>query len=172
VVSSQIAAQGSSMSGDPEPVAVTGATLPPSGDLIEIPLTVPPNSPLSYWRFLPDLDISERQTTEASGTELCWRTPTGQGCLDDTFYSPDVGVIPTDGAAILLARPALIPIEPVSTDPLAPTLQIGPTPTIVTVTLSDGTTREVQLTQGEQYGIGHGRIELPAGTTITSAKSS
>ena len=172
IVSTQVVAAGSDLSGDPEPVDVAGATLPPSGDLIEVPLTVPPNSPLAYWRFLPDLDIAERQTATASGTELCWRTPSGTGCLDDTFYSPDVGVIPTDGAAILLARPALIPIEPAPTDPMAPTLRVGPTPTTVTVTLSDGTTHNVTLTIGEQYGIGYARIDLPAGTTVTSATSS
>lgn len=172
IVSTQLVAAGSDLSGDPEPVDVAGATLPPSGDLIDIPITVPPDSPLAYWRFLPDLDIAERQTATASGTELCWRTPSGTGCIDDTFYSPDVGVIPTDGAAILLARPALIPIEPAPTDPMAPTLRVGPTPTTVTVTLSDGTTRDVALTIGEQFGIGYGRIDLPAGTTVTSATSS
>jgi hypothetical protein len=172
IVSTQLAALGSDLSGDPEPIEVTGATLPPAGDLIEVPLTVPADSPLAYWRFLPDLDIAERQTATASGTEFCWRTPAGTGCLDNTFHSPDVGVIPTDHAAILLARPALIPIEPAPTDPMAPTLRIGPTPTIVTVALSDGTTQDVTLTIGEQYGISYARIDLPAGTTITSATSS
>jgi hypothetical protein len=81
-------------------------------------------------------------------------------------------VIPTDHAAILLARPALIPIEPAPTDPMAPNIRIGPTPTIVTVALSDGTTQDVTLTIGEQYGISYARIDLPAGTTITSATSS
>lgn len=172
IVSAQVVAAGSDLSGDAEPVDVAGATLPPSGDLIDVPLTVPADSPLAYWRFLPDLDIAERQTATGSGTELCWRTPSGTGCIDDTFYSPDVGVIPTDGAAILLARPALIPIEPAPTDPMAPTLRVGPPPTTVTVTLSDGTTRDVPLTIGEQFGIGYGRIDLPAGTTVTSAISS
>jgi hypothetical protein len=172
IVSTQLAALGSDLSGDPEPIEVTGATLPPAGDLIEVPLTVPADSPLAYWRFLPDLDIAERQTATASGTEFCWRTPAGTGCLDDTFHSPDVGVIPTDHAAILLARPALIPIEPAPTDPMAPNIRIGPTPTIVTVALSDGTTQDLTLTIGEQYGISYARIDLPAGTTITSATSS
>ncbi len=172
IVSTQVVAAGSDLSGDPEPVDVAGATLPPSGDLIDVPLTVPPDSPLAYWRFLPDLDIAERQTATASGTELCWRTPSGTGCIDDTFYSPDVGVIPTDGAVILLARPTLIPIDPAPTDPMAPTLRVGPAPTTVTVTLSDGTVRDVSLTIGEQFGIGYGRIDLPAGTTVTSATSS
>lgn len=172
IVSARIAAPGSDLSGDPEPVEVTGASLPPSGDLIEVPLTVPADSALAYWRFLPDLDIAERQTATGSGTEFCWRTPAGTGCLDDTFHSPDVGVIPTDQAAILLARPALIPIEPAPTDPMAPTLRIGPTPTIVTVALSDGTTHDFALRNGERFGIGYARIDLPAGTTITSATSS
>lgn len=172
IVSSQIAAAGSSLSGDPELVDVTGATLPPSGDLIEIPLTVPADSPLAYWRFLPDLDISERQTATGSGTELCWRTPAGTGCLDNTFESPDVGIIPTDDAAIFLARPSVTPNETPSTDPLAPTGRLGPPPTIVTVVLSDGTTQQIELTEGKWYGVGYARIDLPAGTTITSATSS
>ena len=55
---------------------------------------------------------------------------------------------------------------------MAPTLRVGPAPTTVTVTLSDGTVRDVSLTIGEQFGIGYGRIDLPAGTTVTSATSS
>jgi hypothetical protein len=55
---------------------------------------------------------------------------------------------------------------------MAPTLRIGPTPTIVTVALSDGTTQDLTLAIGEQYGIGYTRIDLPADTTVTSATSS
>lgn len=171
IVSAQAAPAGSTMSGHPDPDEVTGATLPPSGDLIEVPMTIPAGSPLNYWRFLPDLDISERATATGSGTELCWRTPAGTGCLDDTFEGPDVGIVPTDGAVIFLARPRLTPIEPAPSDPLAPRLSIGPPPTTVRVTFTDGTTTDVSLTQGVQFGVSHGRVDVTDDNPITSAQS-
>ncbi len=104
-------------------------------------------------------------------TELCWRTPAGTGCIDDSFRSPDVGVIPTDGAAILLARPALIPIEPPPIEPLAYTHQLGPNPTTVDVTLSDGSEVAVLLQTGRDFGVSVGRVQLAPGVTVVSATS-
>ena len=154
-----------------EPVVVTGQTLPPTVGLADSPVTIPPGSELSYWRWFPDLDISER-ATEEGGTELCWRTPAGTGCIDDSFMSPDVGVIPTDGGAILLARPALVPISPPPTDPLEPKFEMGPDPTSVTVRLSDGSTVTADVDYGEQFGVGYARIDVPDGVTVTEARSS
>lgn len=171
IVSVQGGDAGDDMTGEPEAVAVTGATLPPAADLSDIPVTIMAGSQLSYWRFLPDLDISERETDVGSGTELCWRTPAGTGCIDDAFNSPDVGVIPADGAAIFLVRPALTTIEPPPSDPMAPTLQIGPNPTTITVTFSDGTTTEIDVTQGEQFGVGYARVDVAADNPIVSATS-
>lgn len=160
---------GTQHSASGEPDTVTGATLAPALDLMDVPLTVPSGAALLYWRFLPDLDIAERATD--AGAELCWRTPAGTGCMDDSFNSPEVGIIPTDGAAIFLARPSLVPIEPPPTDPMAPWLMAGPTPTAVDVTFSDGTTATVALRQGESYGIGFARMDVPAGLTIATATS-
>jgi hypothetical protein len=164
-----VTATGTSTSGDPEPDTVTGRTLPPAVDLTDVPLTVPAGSPLAYWRFLPDLDVSERATT-TGGTELCWRTPAGTGCIDDTFESPNVGIIPADNATIFLVRPALIPIDPPPDDPLAPTTQLGPSPTTVTVTFSDGTTTTVEVRHGRF--VGYARIDTPDGVTVVEAVSS
>ena len=148
-----------------------GRTLPPTVGLNEVPVTIAAGSALTYWRWLPDLDISERGTAQG-GTELCWRTPAGTGCVDDSFISPQVGIIPTDGGAILLVRPALVPITPTPTDPLVPKFEQGPPPTIVTAILSDGSTVTVDVRYGEQFGVGYARIALAAGVTVMSATSS
>jgi hypothetical protein len=154
-----------------EAVDVPGRTLPPAVGLNETPVTIPAGGELSYWRWFPDLDISERQTAEG-GTELCWRTPVGTGCIDDSFISPEVGIIPTDGGAILLARPALIEIAPAPTDPLAPKFEQGPPPTMITATLSDGSTVTTDVNYGDQFGVGYGRVTLDVGVTVASATSS
>lgn len=88
-----------------ESAVVPGMTLPPAVGLSDVPVTIAAGGELSYWRWFPDLDISERETA-TGGTELCYRTPAGAGCLDDAFNSPEVGIIPTDGAVILLATSA------------------------------------------------------------------
>lgn len=152
-------------------VDVPGATLPAAVGLNETPLTIPAGSELSYWRWFPDLDISERQTADG-GTELCWRTPVGTGCIDDSFISPEVGIVPTDGGAILLARPGLIEIVPAPSDPLAAKFEQGPPPTTVSVTLSDGSTVQAPITFGDDFGVGHARVTLAPGLTIVSAVSS
>jgi len=154
-----------------EAADVPGQTLPPAVGLNDTPITIPAGSELSYWRWFPDLDISERQTA-AGGTELCWRTPAGTGCIDDSFISPEVGIIPTDGGAILLARPALIAITPTPTDPLAPKFEQGPPPTTITAVLSDGSTVTADINYGDQFGVGFGRVTLASGVTIVSATSS
>ncbi|MEO6125839.1 MAG: hypothetical protein ABIR32_19235 [Ilumatobacteraceae bacterium] len=158
----------STVPGDQTPIP--GQTLPPTVDLIDVPLTVPAGSPLNYWRWLPDLDISERATAQG-GTELCWRTPSGTGCIDDSFISPQVGIIPTDGGVILLAQPALIEITPPPTDPNASKFELGPDPTSVTATLSDGSTLTAEVMHDDQYGVGYARIQIPAGITLSSAVS-
>jgi hypothetical protein len=158
----------STVPGDAAPIP--GQTLPPAVDLIEVPLTIPAGSALNYWRWLPDLDISERQTT-AGGTELCWRTPAGTGCIDESFSSPQVGVVPTDGGVIFLAGPALIEITPTPTDPNAAKFELGPNPTTVTVNLSDGSTLTAEIKYGGKFGVGYARLELPTGVTVSTATS-
>ncbi len=153
-----------------EPVEVTGATLPPSADLNESPITIAMGTQLSYWRWFPDLDISERQTATGD-TEFCWRTPAGEGCIDDDFTSPKVGLVPTDGATIVLVRPALTPIVPAPDDPLEPTLEVGPSPTKVVATLSDGSTVTAEVNYGQSFGVGWARIATPDGITVTDARS-
>lgn len=160
---------GDQMRGAPEDIVVTGDTLPPAADLVEVPLTVPAGSDLSYYRFLPDLDISDRQTADG-GNELCWRTPVGHGCLDDDLAEP-VKVIPTDGAVIVLTRPKLTPIDPPPSDPLAPASMLGDDPTAVTVTFSDGTSARAPVVQGTVYGVWFGRVDLPAGAEVVSTHS-
>lgn len=166
-----IAAIGNASVQPSEAVDVPGQTLPPAVGLNDTPLTIPAGSELSYWRWFPDLDISQRQTAEG-GTELCWRTPAGTGCIDDSFISPEVGIIPTDGGAILLARPALLAITPTPTDPLAPMFEQGPLPTTITATLSDGSAVTADITYGDQFGVGYGRVPLDAGVSVASATSS
>ena len=152
------------------PVDVSGATLPPAADLTDVPVTIAAGPQLSYWRWFADLDISERQT--ASGdTEFCWRTPAGEGCIEHDFASPKVGLIPTDGATIVLAQPAIVPIVPAPGDPNAPRFELGPNPTRVVTTLSDGTTATVDLTFGDEFGPGWARIPTPDGVTVTDARS-
>jgi hypothetical protein len=157
-----------------KPADVPGQTLPPAVGLSDIPITIPAGSELSYWRWFPDLEISERHTS-ADTTELCWRTPAGTGCIDDSFISPEVGIIPTDGGAILLARPALIEYTPTPStpsDPLAPRFVVGPPPTTITAILSDGSTVIADVNFGDDFGVGYGRVPLDAGVTIISAESS
>lgn len=166
-----ITAVGTASAEASEPAAIPGATLPPAVDLNEVPITIAAGNQLSYWRWLPDLDISERQTSEG-GTELCWRTPAGTGCIDDSFTSPSVGIIPTDGGVIFLARPALIEITPPATDPLAPTFEHGPRPTTVVATMSDGSSVTADLNYGDEFGVGYARIALARGATVVSAASS
>ncbi|MCU1401595.1 MAG: hypothetical protein JWN62_4704 [Acidimicrobiales bacterium] len=136
-------------------VAIPGATLPPDPTLSQTPVTVAYGGPRSYWRWLPDLDIAEQQTA-TGGTELCWRTPTGDGCIDDAFESPATGIIPTDEAAIILARPALGQIA---------------NPTTVTALLSDQTTVVGALLYDSDFGVGYARIPLQPGLTVVSATS-
>jgi hypothetical protein len=150
---------------------ITGLTLPPTVGLSDVPVTIPAGSELSYWRWFPDLDISERETA-AGTTELCWRTPVGTGCIDDSFMSPEVGIIPTDGGAILLTTPALLAITPKPTDPLAPKFELGPQPTTITATLSDGSTVTAVVAIGKEFGVGYGRVTLEPGVTVISATSS
>jgi hypothetical protein len=154
-----------------EAVDVPGQTLPPAVGLSDTPVTIPAGSELSYLRWFPDLDISERQTSTVS-TELCWRTPVGTGCIDDSFVSPEVGIIPTDGGAIILAQPALIEITPTPSDPLAPKFELGPPLTTITATLSNGSTVTADISVGDDFGVGYGRVPLDAGVTIISAESS
>ncbi len=146
------------------------SSLPPATDLSEVPITVPADSPLQYWRFLPDLDVSERQTS-AGSTELCWRTPAGQGCIDDAFNSPAVGIVPTADGAIVLVRPALVPISPVPTDPMAPRFQPGPDPTTVTATLSDGSIVTAAVHGNDGIGIRYARVPLPPDVSVVTASS-
>jgi len=153
-----------------DPVDVSGATLPPAADLTDVPVTIVAGPELSYWRWFADLDISERQT--ASGdTEFCWRTPVGEGCIEHDFASPKVGLIPTDGATIVLAQPAIVPIVPAPSDPNAPRFELGPNPTRVVATLSDGTTATADLTFGDEFGPGWARIPTLEGVTVTDARS-
>jgi hypothetical protein len=166
---------GSAAGNDKIPAPVV--TLPPAANLSAAPITVPAGSELSYFRFLPDLDVAFRdapgeQTVRGSSAELCWRTPAGTGCIPDDFTSPSVGLIPSTGAAILLLRPGLIPIVPAPQDPSAPKLQLGPDPIKVTISLSDGSTVDVPVAKGKDLGLGYSRVLLPDGLTVTAAKSS
>ena len=161
-----------SQNGSAPPIAdVPRQTLPPTVGLNEVPVTIAAGSALNYWRWLPDLDISERGTTRG-GTELCWRTPAGTGCIDDSFISPEVGTIPTGSGVRVLARPALVAITPTPTDPLVPKFEQGPPPTTVTAILSDGSTVTADIHYGEQFGVGYARLALAAGVTVMSATSS
>ena len=153
-----------------DPFEVSGATLPPAADLTDVPVTIAAGPTLSYWRWFADLDISERQTA-SGGTELCWRTPASAGCIEHDFASPKVGLIPTDGSTIVLAQPAVVPIVPAPTDPNAPTLELGPNPTRVVATLSDGTSVTAELVFGDEFGPGWARIPTPDGVTVTGARS-
>jgi hypothetical protein len=151
--------------------SIPGQTVPGIVGTSDTPITVPAGSPLSYWRFLPDLEISEREATTASGTELCWRTPVGTGCLDDSFVSPQVGIVPTTGGYIALARPALVLVSPLPSDPSAPKFKIAPIPTSVSATLSDGSTVKADLSYLDTFGVGYARLNAPVGTTVMSAIS-
>ncbi len=88
-----------------------------------------------------------------------------------SFISPEVGIIPTDGGAILLTRPALIEITPPPTDPSAPMFEMGPPPTSITSIMSDDSTVIADISYGDQFGVGYGRVSLDAGVTISSATS-
>jgi hypothetical protein len=154
-----------------QPPSITGRVLPPYIDPDITQLTSSDGRPLRYWRWFPDLEFAERPVGD-NGTEFCWRTPTGNDCIDDTFYSPDVGIIPTDQAVIFLARPALLPIIPPPTDPMKPKLKMGPPAKVITVTLSDGTVAKATVFYRKDYGVGYARLSLPAGVTVMKAVSS
>ncbi len=153
--------------------AVSGATLPPANDLVDVPVTiVREDGVFSYWRWLPDVDISERQDTLVDvPTELCWRTPVGEGCIAETFNSPAVGLIPTDRAVIAIVPPALIEIVPAPDDPLAPKFEIGPDPVKVIATLTDGSTVEAPVEYADGFGAGYARLPVPPGESVVAAAS-
>jgi len=148
----------------------TGETLPPAADLIEVPMTIPEGQGLAYWRWLPDLDFSEVQPTTGP-TQFCYRTPAGEGCIDEEFNSPNVGIVPTTDGVIALVQPELTTITPPPTDPLAPTLQAGPQPSTVIAQLSDGTTTSSDVNYSDQYGLGWARVSVPDGVTIIEIRS-
>jgi len=157
----------------PSPTTTSPApavTLKESDDLIDVPVTLVAGSRLEYWRFLPDLDVSWRQTSTVS-TELCWRTPVGQGCTDDAFQSPAVGTVPTSGGVIFLVRSAVRAIEPPPTDPMAARFEAGPLPVEVTAVLSDGSTVTVEVVAPDAVGLGYARLALDDGVTVVAATS-
>ena len=154
-----------------DPSQPPGDTLAPNADLVDTPVTVATDAALQYWRWLPDLDVAERETSDG-GTELCWRTPVGEGCLDGAVRSPEVGIVPTDGGAILIVRPALIDLAPDEQRPGLPTAIDGPIPDNVVVTLSDGSTSLaiVQYVPASDVRF-YARVDLPPGVTVVSATS-
>jgi hypothetical protein len=176
----RIAAVGTASAAASEVVEYSGQTLPPTVGLEEAPVWAPAGSELSYWRWFPDLDISERATT-SGGTEMCWRTPVGTGCIEDSFISPKVGIIPTDGGVILIVRRAVrylaspgpvptttLPSVPTSVETRIYTL-ITTARMTITATMSDGSTATVVVDEGEAFDIGHARLALAPGVTVISA---
>lgn len=147
-----------------------GATLGPAADLSASPVTVPAGQGLSYWRWLPDLDISEVQPAEGP-TQLCYRTPAGEGCIDEDFNSPMVGLVPVPGGFIALVQPELIAISPPLDDPLAPQFEAGPPPTRVIAEFSDRPSVTADVHYGEQFGLGWARLEIPDGVTPAAVRS-
>ena len=65
----------------------------------------------------------------------------------------------------------MIEITPPPTDSFAPKFELGPNPTTVAATLSDGSTVTAEIKYGDQFGVGYARLQLPAGFTVSSAMS-
>lgn len=130
--------------------AVPGPTLAPADST---PMTVPAEAPLNYYTYLPDLHLAWRATADGASTEICWKTPEGEGCQSDLFYAPDTIVVPNGSQAIILTRPDVGAAEPGSAE----------------VRLSNGETTTQVFTTPEGIAIAYARIDLPPGTTVESA---
>lgn len=132
----------------------SGPTLAPAEG---VPLTVPTGNPLSFFVYLPDLHLAW-QTDADLTTEMCWRTPVGEGCVADDFRAPDTVIIPNGNQAFVLTRASFVPSNDTPGEPAK-----------VTVRFSDGSTVVEELSEPETVAIVYARIDLPLGVTIQSA---
>lgn len=136
----------------------TGASAVPGPTLIPVdgvPMTVAPGAALSFYAYLPDVHLAWRATDEG-GTQLCWRTPAGDGCGSDLFYAPDTVVLPNGDHVVVLTRPAL---------------GGGSFPSEVTVELSNGETVTAPLNVREGIALTYARVSLSPTTSVVSARA-
>ncbi len=119
-------------------------TLPPVADP-GVPVTVLAGGELSYFRYLPDIDLAWRDSPQ--GSEICWTTPAGSDCTRD-FPVPETVVIPTVGQVVVLTTPG---------------------PTAIEVELSNGQVVVGEVVIADSIGLGYVRVALPEGVTVVSA---
>lgn len=144
--------------------AVPGATLAPADST---PMTVPAEAPLSYYTYLPDLHLAWRATADGASTEICWKTPEGEGCASDDFQAPNVVVIPNGPQVFILTRAEFIPDGTFAENGMPN--GVFRDPTHVTIEFSDGSETEATLTTPDGIGITYARIDLPDGATVKTA---
>lgn len=132
----------------------SGPTLPP---IEGPPLTVPSGNPLSFFAYLPDLHLAWQTSADLS-TEMCWRTPLGEGCVVDDVLAPDTIIIPNGNQAFVLTRAPFVSSDGSQSNPSQ-----------VMIQFSDGTTAVEELSTPEAVAIVYARVDLSPGVTIQSA---
>jgi len=117
-------------------------TVPDDPFMVPSPITVGPGSPTAWYRLQPDLLITWKPVD--NGTQLCWRSPIEEDCVDDLGHT-DVLAIPTAGGQTIV----------INTDSNA---------TTATVEQQDGSLITVDLERDPQLGWGIGRYDTPTPT--------
>lgn len=120
------------------------------------PMTVAVGGELSYFSYLPDLQLAWRAIDDGA-TEVCWRTPSGEGCASDLFYAPDTLVIVDRDQAIILTRPDVDSGEGVSVSEIV-------------VTFAGGNTTTIPISTIGGIGLVYARVQLD-GAEIESASA-
>lgn len=148
----------------------TAAPTPTLAPADSTPVTVLAGTPLSYFTYLPDLHLAWRASADGASSEICWKTPEGEGCVSDSFQAPDVVVIPNGPQVFVLTRAGFIPDGTFAENGMPN--GIFRDPTQVTIEFSDGSETRAALTTPDGIGIPYARIDLPPGTTVESATAS
>lgn len=126
-------------------------TLPASGDITGVPVTVLGAQPADWFRLAPDLDVAWYQDqANGAASMVCWRTPAGSDCEIDTAKPGEpVFAVPTSGGQSLVVM--------IGTEPRLTTLD---------VVLGDGTVLGAPISWNDTINWGVARFAAPDATAI------
>lgn len=128
--------------------------------------TVAFGNELSYYNYLPDLELAWGQTANG-GTDICWRTLSGEGCASDDFSAPDVVLIQDGDVLTALTRAEFVPDGTTDAATGSPGGKFVE-PTQITIVLSTGETLTELVAQPEGIGISYARFNI-GDATVQSA---
>lgn len=126
------------------------AILPDTDDVIDVPVTAFGSSPPSWYRLVPDLDLSWSDPGTGP-SKICWRTVDGSDCIDDTAQQGDLVFVTPAGD-----RQLAVFIRPADGQPFG-----------VTLRFADGTAESSELTWNDTIGWGVVRY-VPRAAEVTS----